>query len=257
MERCASSVTMMSKVSIGILRVVVDGLLLPEQALDLFGRVLVVFLRQLASLEHAEHALDGADGHPRVVSSLLLVRCWTMYSSRTCSCCRRRTIDALDLLRHPRVLGILGIELAQLVRVSQRGFAGARLDGQERERRQHVAVVGMLLHRVVQHLQRLRGPARVIETHRVDVGEAPAFRRELHGGAQLRQAFGLALLAHEREPQCVVQHRSARIARETLAQRGLGFAVCAAGTIQVGEVHIGRHERRVDRKGLPILGNRP
>ncbi len=65
MLRCASSVTMMSKLSIGILRVVVDRLGLLEQAFDLFGAVLVVLVGQLAALQHAEHALDGADGDAR------------------------------------------------------------------------------------------------------------------------------------------------------------------------------------------------
>ena len=46
-------------------RVVGDGLGFLEEAFDLFGGVFVVFIGQLAALEHGVHALDGADGDAR------------------------------------------------------------------------------------------------------------------------------------------------------------------------------------------------
>ena len=61
----ASSVTMMSKVSIGMRGVVVDGLGGLEQAVERGAGFFFQVFRQLAALEHAEHALDGADDHAR------------------------------------------------------------------------------------------------------------------------------------------------------------------------------------------------
>jgi len=46
-------------------RVVADRLGFLEQAFDLFGGMFVVFVGQLATLEHRVHALDGADGDAR------------------------------------------------------------------------------------------------------------------------------------------------------------------------------------------------
>ncbi len=45
--------------------VVLDGRLLPEQALQAMHGGFVVFLGQLPALEHGVHALDGADADPR------------------------------------------------------------------------------------------------------------------------------------------------------------------------------------------------
>jgi hypothetical protein len=90
MERWHSSVTMMSKVSMGMagLYSMGSGLLntsRPSPSPACRGECQLVFFfqvfRQLFALEHGVHALDGADADAGGGVDLLPCRRWTMYSS--------------------------------------------------------------------------------------------------------------------------------------------------------------------------------
>ena len=65
MERWHSSVTMMSKVSIGMAGLYSIGSGFLKQAAELVAGFLFQFFGQFPALEHGVHALDGADADAR------------------------------------------------------------------------------------------------------------------------------------------------------------------------------------------------
>jgi hypothetical protein len=125
-----------------------------------------------------------------------------------------------------------------------------------RKGREHVAIIRAPEQRGVEHLQRLRGLAGVIQRHRIDVRVACIGRFKPGRVGQCLQRVGGPLLSHEREPQCVMQRR--RTGHFAMPARSTASASrsTAARTVQIGQVGIRLHVSWIELDRLAVFGDR-
>src|SRR5262245_16655076 len=133
-------------------------------------------------------------------------------------------------------LGVIRLDLGELLGIAESSGVIPRVAVEADERRERVAIPRMLREIVLESLDRIGAAAARVERHGMDVSIARTVWLELGGASELCKRFVLALQPHKREPERVMQARILGRDLDRVAQHGLCIGVAPKLAVEVCKI---------------------